>query len=105
VKITVFLAQSEPIGSQVLKGYLFLKVENSTMQKLWYLLVACCLGLAAVSVLGQDVQTKGMIGGTVTDATGAAVPGAKIVITGQTGERNGTTNDSGIFRIENLERR
>src|SRR4029079_4385027 len=73
------------------------------MQKLWSLLVACCLSLAAVSVLGQDVQTKGMIGGTVTDATGAAVPGAKVVVAGQTGERNGTTNYSGIFRIENLE--
>ena len=73
------------------------------MQKLWSLLVACCLSLAAVSVLGQDVQTKGMIGGNVTDATGAAVHGAKIVVTGQTGERNGTTNAEGIFRIENLE--
>src|ERR1041385_9421364 len=73
------------------------------MQKLWSLLVTCCLSLAAASVLAQDVQTKGMICGTVTDATGAAVPGAKIVVTGQTGERTGTTNESGIFRIENLE--
>ena len=72
------------------------------MKNLWALLVACCLSFTAVSVLAQDVQTKGMIGGTVTDATGAAVPGAKIVVTGQTGERTGTTNDSGIFRIENL---
>jgi hypothetical protein len=59
--------------------------------------------LAAANVLAQDVLTKGTIGGTVTDAAGAAVPGAKIVVTGQTGERTGTTNDSGIFRIENLE--
>src|SRR5215204_4279331 len=73
------------------------------MKKLWSFLVACCLSLAAVSVLGQDVQTKGMIGGTITDATGAAVPGAKIVVTSQTGERTGTTNENGIFRIENLE--
>ena len=51
----------------------------------------------------QDVQTKGTIGGTVTDATGAAVPGAKVIVTGQTGERTGTTNENGIFRIENLE--
>ena len=73
------------------------------MQKLWSLLVTCCLSLAAASVLGQDVQTKGTIGGTVTDATGAAVPGARVIVTGQTGERNGTTSDSGVFRIENLE--
>ena len=51
----------------------------------------------------EDVQTKGMIGGTVTDAAGAAVPGAKILVTGQTGERTGLTNEGGIFRIENLE--
>jgi hypothetical protein len=44
-----------------------------------------------------------MIGGNVTDAAGAAIPGAKIVVTGQTGERTGTTNDGGIFRVENLE--
>lgn len=57
------------------------------MRKLWSLLVACCLSVAAANVLAQDVQTKGMVGGTVTDSTGAAVPGAKIVVTGQTGER------------------
>ena len=73
------------------------------MKNLWALLVACCLSLAAVSAVAQDVQTKGMIGGNVTDAAGAAIPGAKIVVTGQTGERTGTTNDSGIFRVENLE--
>jgi len=73
------------------------------MQKLWSLLVTCCLSLAAASVLGQDVQTKGMIGGSVSDATGAAVPGARVIVTGQTGERSGTTNESGIFRIDNLE--
>ena len=73
------------------------------MKNLWALLVACCLSLAAANVLAQDVLTKGTIGGTVTDAAGAAVPGANVVVTGQTGERTGTTNDSGIFRIENLE--
>jgi hypothetical protein len=73
------------------------------MRNLWALFVACCLSFAAASVLAQDVQTKGMIGGTITDTTGAAVPNARVVVTGQTGERTGTTNESGIFRIENLE--
>src|SRR5829696_7832247 len=72
-----------------------------SMRNLWALLVALCL--AAANVFAQDVLTKGMIGGTVTDAAGAAVPGAKVVVTGQTGERTGTTNENGIFRIENLE--
>jgi Carboxypeptidase regulatory-like domain len=73
------------------------------MKKIWSSLIAICLSLAAASVLAQDVQTKGMVGGTVTDISGAAIPGARIVVTGQTGERSGTTNESGIFRIENLE--
>src|SRR5688500_3469988 len=73
------------------------------MKTVWSLLIIACLVLAAASAFGQDVQTKGMIGGTVTDPTGAAIPGAKIIVTGQTGERTGTTNDSGIFRIDNLE--
>src|SRR5690242_18443245 len=73
------------------------------MRKLWSLLIAFCLCLAAASVFGQDVQTKGMIGGTVTDQAGAAVPGAKVTVTGQQVERSGTTSDNGIFRIENLD--
>jgi hypothetical protein len=73
------------------------------MRKLWSLLVTCCVSLAAASVLAQDVQTKGTIGGTVNDATGAAIPGAKITVRGQTGERTATTNESGIFTIENLD--
>src|ERR1044071_3553879 len=73
------------------------------MKRIWSLFIASCLSLAAVGVFGQDVQTKGMIGGTVTDPACAAVPGARIVVTGQTGERTGLTNESGIFRIDNLE--
>ena len=79
------------------------------MTNLRPLMLAICLafiigGTAAASVMAQDVQTKGFIGGTVTDPAGAAVPGATVTVTGQTGTRTGTTNDSGIFRIDNLER-
>ncbi|HYK20308.1 MAG TPA: carboxypeptidase regulatory-like domain-containing protein [Pyrinomonadaceae bacterium] len=73
------------------------------MRKLWSLLIAGCVSLVAWGAFAQDVQTKGMIGGVVTDPTGAAIPGARITVTGQTGERTGTTNEGGIFRIENLE--
>ena len=73
------------------------------MPKQWSLLIAICLFLSAVSVFGQDVQTKGWIGGTITDAAGAAIPGATVTATGQTGARSATTNESGIFRIDNLE--
>jgi len=66
------------------------------------LLLIVCLGLAISIVSAQDVQTKGSIGGVITDSTGAAVPGARVVVTGGTGERTESTNDSGIFRIDNL---
>ena len=73
------------------------------MSKLWSLLIACCLSLAAANVHAQDVLTKGTIGGTVTDAAGAAIPGATITVTGPQVQRSATSNDSGVFRVENLE--
>jgi Carboxypeptidase regulatory-like domain len=72
------------------------------MRKLGSLSIVICLSLAVSSVLAQDVLTKGSIGGTVADSTGAAIPGAKVTITGQTGERTETTNESGIFKVDNL---
>src|SRR4029079_4083855 len=38
----------------------------------------------------------------VTDPAGAAIPGATVTATGQTGVRTTTTNENRIFRIENL---
>src|SRR5689334_20651908 len=77
------------------------------MTRPWSLLIAICLALftsgMATSVMAQDVQTKGSIGGTVTDPAGAALPGATVTATGQTGVRTATTNESGIFKIDNLE--
>ena len=57
----------------------------------------------AVSVLAQDVQTKGTIGGHVFGCyRRLPCPGAKIVVSGQTGERTGTTNQNGIFKFDTL---
>src|SRR5690349_7343153 len=67
------------------------------------LVIILCVGSALSTAYAQDVQTKGFIGGTVTDATGTAVPGAKVTVIGRTGERTETTNDNGVFRIENLD--
>lgn len=67
------------------------------------LLIAICLTLTAAGISAQDVLTKGTIGGTVTDAAGAAIPGATITVTGQTGTRTAITSEDGIFRIENLD--
>ncbi len=64
--------------------------------------IVLCLALAAAAVSAQDVLTKGSIAGTVTDASGAAVPGATVKVTGGAVERVATTNDQGLFNVENL---
>jgi len=70
------------------------------MRKLTLLVIAClCF---AASSFAQDVQTKGAIGGTITDATGAGIPGAKVTVSGGTGERTESANENGVFRIDNL---
>jgi hypothetical protein len=77
------------------------------MARPWSLLLACCLAISivgtAASAMAQDVLTKGTIGGTITDAAGAAIPGATITATGQTGTRTTTTNEDGVFKIDNLD--
>jgi hypothetical protein len=72
------------------------------MGKFLNLVLSLCIGLLSVSVLAQDVVTKGLIGGTVSDESGAAIPGAKVIVTGPTGERTETTDESGVFRVDNL---
>jgi hypothetical protein len=97
------LAQCSPWNSQAAFSESELgKKGELIMRKLWSLLAIICLSLVSSTALAQDVLTKGSIGGTVTDATGAAVPGAKVTVTGQTGERTETSNESGVFRVDNL---
>src|SRR6266700_8179190 len=59
------------------------------------------IGLAT-TVFPQDIQTRGSIGGTVTDANGGAIPGATVTVTGALGERTTTTESNGVFNVENL---
>lgn len=57
----------------------------------------------AVPAFAQT-STTGAIEGTVTDTTGAAVPGVTINVTGRNvmGSPSATTNDAGIYRVQNL---
>ena len=60
------------------------------------------LCLAVSAIVAQDIQTRGSINGEVKDKNGAAIVGATVKVTGQTGERTTTTNDQGLFAVENL---
>jgi Carboxypeptidase regulatory-like domain len=66
------------------------------------LLLFVCLCLAVSSVMAQDIQTRGSINGAVKDKNGAAIVGATVKVTGQTGERTVTSNEQGLFAVENL---
>ena len=61
----------------------------------------CCLGVVG-AVRGQDLVTKGAIGGRVLDPTGAAVANAKVTVSGPTGDRVVTANEAGEFEAPNL---
>jgi Carboxypeptidase regulatory-like domain len=69
----------------------------------WFCVFAMCCLLSATKVVGQS--TFGTIIGTVTDATGAVVVGAKVeALNGATGEtRTVNTDAAGEYQFLNLE--
>ena len=72
------------------------------MKKVLMFVLALCFALVTASAFAQDIQTKGSIGGTVTDTNGAAVPGATVKVAGALGERTATSDSNGVFTVENL---
>ena len=66
------------------------------------LAVMCALLLLVASAPAQE--TTGGLEGTVTDPSGAVVPGAHISLTGTTlvGTKEGSTDSSGYYRFANL---
>jgi hypothetical protein len=62
--------------------------------------MAICL--ATASAIGQERMTTGSIGGVIKDANGAAIPNVTVAVTGQTGTRNGTSNEEGVFEVQGL---
>ncbi len=59
--------------------------------------------LLTITILGQDLATRGAINGRVTDSTGAAITNAKITVSGPTGDRVVMANESGEFDVPNLQ--
>src|SRR5579862_8271699 len=68
----------------------------------WLLVITLCFMLAPALVLAQT--ETGAIAGTVTDQTGAVVPGATVTVknVATNAVRNATTNAEGIYAISNL---
>ncbi len=72
------------------------------MSKVIKLILVLSIGLCFTPVHAQNITTRGAISGTVLDANGAAIPGATITVTGPIGVQTETSDDSGVFTIENL---
>jgi hypothetical protein len=72
------------------------------MKTAFRVLLVLSFALIATGVFAQDIQTKGTIAGQVKDTQGGAIPGATVRVTGAVGERTATTNDQGLYTIENL---
>jgi outer membrane receptor protein involved in Fe transport len=68
--------------------------------------LSLCLSQAALltsAALAQEVSsTKGGLAGQITDSSGAAIPGAKVTITGGEGSRTTTSDASGHFDMGSL---
>jgi len=58
--------------------------------------------LSATAISAQEIATTGSIAGTVVDQNGAAIPGAKITVSGPTVDRAAVVNDQGRFEITGL---
>lgn len=65
-------------------------------------LVISVLTIASLAMPAQSQSSRGSVGGTVTDASGAVIPDAKVELTNQKSGvmRSTTTNADGIYRFE-----
>src|SRR3954454_3967821 len=72
------------------------------MRKALQLVLTMCIAVVCTATYAQDMVTKGSISGTITDVNGAAIPGAKVIVTTPTGKRTETSNEDGIVRVDNL---
>ena len=58
--------------------------------------------LAVAPLLAQNNATRGGLGGAVTDASGAVIPNAAVVVVGPQGSVNSKTDRTGSFNITGL---
>ena len=53
------------------------------MKNVLRLFLVLCIALAGTAAFAQDIQTKGSIGGVVTDTNGGVLPNVKVTVEGQ----------------------
>jgi hypothetical protein len=82
--------------------FFYFKKGKQKMKNVFRILLALSFALASTTAFAQDIQTRGSIGGTVTDVNGGALPGATVTITGTEGVRTATAEASGVFVVDNL---
>src|SRR5262249_13668353 len=64
--------------------------------------VCALLLILGVAAMAQESAVKGNLGGVVVDPTGAVVPGAKVTLTGPTGNETVTSDAEGNFLFQRL---
>jgi hypothetical protein len=79
-----------------------IKRGKHKMRNVLRLFMILCIALASTAVFAQDIQTKGSIGGTVTDSNGGILPNAKVTVEGQQAATTTQTNDQGVYKVDNL---
>lgn len=75
-----------------------MKAVNTAM-KLSALAIVLAL---AISSFAQESTVKGNIGGVVQDSSGAVIAGATVTLTGETGSKTATTDNTGKFLFPTL---
>src|SRR6266550_210876 len=79
-----------------------IKKGQQKMKNVLRLFMILCIALAGTAAIAQDIQTKGSIGGVVTDSNGGILPNAKVTVEGQQANATTQTNDQGVYKVDNL---
>lgn len=99
------IGATERLGGNTCRTHIFLLGARMTRIKYWRATLALIFGMAVIASNGRAQSlTTGDITGTVTDASGAAVPSAKVTL--KSTERGNTeetsTHNNGLYRFSLL---
>ena len=80
-----------------------MRPRGSSMKKSLLLAIVLYFSVAHPALYAQDIQTKGSLTGTIVDVNGDVIRNVEVTISGQmTIDRVLTTNDAGVFEVQNL---